>query len=142
MFSTSLRGASVLAFSLLAELTTAQRMLRSTSLSPCMKNSGFEASMFNVTFTPDDKNLRFQMKAQSAVSGMLNANITIFAYGFAVAEFPLNPCEQPGMEGMCPMVAGPFDLQPSNAAIDSDMLDEIPGELCVGRGYDRVLTWG
>lgn len=131
---TSLRGASspllsTLSLLLFAAPTTALRMLQSTSLSPCMPDSGLVASKFNVTFTPDDKNLRIEIDAASKIEGNVKAKVTVLAYGFNVMEIDLDPCEQVELkEQMCPLAETPDLRFAMDHAIDLESLEDVPGE--------------
>lgn len=102
-------------------------MLRALVLAPCMENSGFQASLFNVTFTPEDDTVRLKMNAQSELEGFVTTKITVRAYGFNVIDLELDPCTQKDLKTLCPMTFGqlPIDLE---YVIKNGATDQIPGE--------------
>lgn len=65
-----------LAKSLLALAATAlpfvaaddERRIESKSLNPCMSNSSFSATLFNVVFTPNNRSLAFNIEGISRAS--------------------------------------------------------------------------
>jgi len=102
-------------------------ILRSTSLSPCMERSGFSATLFNVSFTPDDGQLKIQIKGSSVITGEVLAKVAVLAYGFPVMSQKLDPCSTEGLRAMCPMTSVPLDLN-FQQTIDKATVDRIPGE--------------
>jgi len=122
-FSPPLLGA----FSLFLPAVAGLNILRSTSLSPCMVNSGFSATLFNVSFTPDDGQLKIQIKGGSTIVGEVMAKVIVLAYGFPVMSQSLDPCTTEGLRAMCPMTLLPLDLN-FQQTIDKATVDQIPGE--------------
>ncbi|TGZ82302.1 TRP-domain-containing protein [Ascodesmis nigricans] len=105
---------------------SASRKLSSTSLSTCMEKSGFSATFFNVTFTPDDGQLYFHINGDSTITGNVKAKVNVRAYGFKVLEQILDPCDTEGLDGMCPMQATPMAIE-FTRYIDKGTVDQIPG---------------
>ncbi|KAF8534419.1 hypothetical protein BDD12DRAFT_895937 [Trichophaea hybrida] len=105
---------------------TAGRIIQSTSLNPCMQNSLFAATLFNITFTPDDGLLRIKVNGISSLSGNVTAKLQIIAYGYTAMERNLNPCAMQGFEGMCPMSTGQITLN-SNVAVGQNVANSVPG---------------
>jgi hypothetical protein len=91
-----------------------ERVISSSSLSTCMSNSNFSASLFNVAFTPDNRTLTFNVVGVTTITG----NVTIFSK-------TLDPCQQ-GWAGLCPMNEGQIDLD-SNIELPADAVSQIPG---------------
>ena len=107
----------------LLSVASALRFLETKSLNPCQSNSSFTASLFNVIFTPDNGSLAFDIKGISSLSGYVQADIEVIAYGLNVFKWPFDPCTN-NLPGMCPMNTGPIDIK-SNLPI-SDVAKRIP----------------
>lgn len=101
------------------------RKIESKSLNPCQVNSSFTATLFNVVFTPDNGSLAFEVKGISSISGYVNAEIDVLAYGYKALEQSFNPCDE-GLQGMCPMNTGPIDNK-FNIDVSKDVVNQIPG---------------
>jgi len=109
-----------------AAADTSQRVLRSNSLNSCQANSQYQASLFNVVFTPNDDTALIKLIAMSSVEGNVVFDIAISAYGYEFLRKTLDPCDPPGLPGLCPMISGNMDstfvLHPGPNAIN-----QIPG---------------
>ncbi|KAM7197584.1 Transient receptor potential (TRP) ion channel domain containing protein [Rhypophila sp. PSN 637] len=107
---------------------TAEDALKSSSLAACQENSGFTASLFDITYTPKDGKLYINMIATSSIEGKVLFDVAISAYGYQITRITLDPCEGniAGAAGLCPMTSGKMgypmilDLPPGAA-------DNIPG---------------
>lgn len=117
-----LLAANIVTFSSLA---ASERIITSTSLNPCQEDGLFTAQLFNVDFTPDNYTLHVNIKGVSSISGNVIAEFQIIAYGFNALQRTLDPCKTAGLEGMCPMNAGPITI-PFNLPIGQDVVDNIP----------------
>ena len=91
-----------------------------------MEDSHFSATLFNITYTPDDGQLRVRVNGISSISGKVTAKLSIVAYGYTAITKELNPCEMAGFEGMCPMSTGQITLN-SNIPVGNGIADAIPG---------------
>ncbi|KAL8725852.1 MAG: hypothetical protein Q9166_007098 [cf. Caloplaca sp. 2 TL-2023] len=109
----------------LPQLSSAERLVESQSLNPCQENSSFTATKFNVVFTPDNGSLAFDVEGISSISGYVNAEVDVIAYGYEALKQAFNPCDL-GLLGMCPMNTGPIDNK-FNIPISKDVVNEIPG---------------
>ena len=105
---------------------SAVRLIESTSLSTCQDNSSLTARLFNVVFTPDNLTVTFDIIAVSSIQGNVTFDLHIYAYGKEIVHKPINPCNTPSLNGLCPMIAGQLDI-PSNIQLDQDTLGSIPG---------------
>lgn len=103
-----------------------ERIITSTSLNPCQTDGLFTAQLFNVDFTPDNGTLLVNIKGVSSISGNVIADFQIIAYGYNALQRTLDPCKTAGLEGMCPMNAGPIDIPPFNIPIGQDVIRQIP----------------
>jgi len=110
----------------LSQYVVAARIIQSTSLNPCMEDSLFSATLFNITFTPDDGLLRIKVNGISSLSGNVTAKLAIIAYGYTAMERDLDPCSMEGFEGMCPMSTGQITLN-SNVEVGQDVANSVPG---------------
>ncbi len=112
-------------FSLLSHLSSALRVVESKSLNPCQENSSFTATKFNVVFTPDNASIAFDVAGVSSISGFVNAQVEVIAYGYEALKQEFNPCDL-GLLGMCPMNTGPIN-NAFNLPIGKDVVKKIPG---------------
>ena len=88
----------------------------------------FTAEHFNVAFTPDNATLAINtLDGVSSIAGNVVAEIEIIAYGYSAFRITVEPCKTAGLEGMCPMVAGPVDYPPFNFDVGKDVVRQIPG---------------
>ena len=104
-----------------------ERLIESKSLNPCMSNSSFSATLFNVAFTPSNRSLGFKIEGISNIAGKIEADIELLVYGYSAMNEKLDPCGQKELEGMCPMNAGPLTIK-SNIDISQDIMSVIPGK--------------
>ena len=109
-----------------APLASAERIIESRSLNPCMANSSFSATLFNVAFTPNNRSLGFVIQGISNIAGKVTAELELVVYGYTAMNQKLDPCGNKELEGMCPMNAGPLTIS-SNLDISQDLLSQIPG---------------
>ena len=110
-----------------APLISAERLIESKSLNPCMANSAFSATLFNVAFTPNNRSLAFNVEGISNIAGKIEADIELLVYGYSALNQKLDPCSQQELEGMCPMNAGPLTIK-SNIEVSDDVMSVIPGK--------------
>lgn len=103
---------------------SATRYIESKSLNPCQENSSFTATLFNVIFTPNNGSLAFKIYGVSTISGYVQADIQVIAYGLNIFNRPLDPCAN-NLPGMCPMNTGPINID-SNLNIPPDVAKKIP----------------
>ena len=118
----------------LSHHAVARRVIQSTSLNSCMPDgsfSGFSATLFNITFTPDDGSLSIKVNGVSSLSGRVTAKLSLVAYGYTAIEKDLDPCSMVGFEGMCPMATGQITLK-STTQVGKDVIDKVPGTLVGG----------
>ena len=97
-----------------------------------MEDSLFSATLFNVTFTPDDGLLRIRVNGISSLSGNVTAKLAIVAYGYTAMEKVLDPCKMEGFEGMCPMSTGQITLN-SQIDVGSGVANTVPGTCAIVR---------
>ena len=114
------------AFAALAPSTAALKLLESTSLNPCMTNSKFSATLFNVLFTPENGTLFFNINGISAISGNVTAELDVIAYGLNIYKKTIDPCEEKDFDGLCPMNTGNINLK-SSTSLPADTVRQVPG---------------
>ena len=122
-----------------APVVSAERIIESKSLNPCMSNSSFSATLFNVAFTPSNRSLGFNIEGISNIAGKIEADIELLVYGYSAMNQKLDPCSQKELEGMCPMNAGPLTIK-SNIDISQDVMSVIPGKARLQRRGCTLLT--
>lgn len=111
-------------FSLLSSVS-AIRLIESKSLNTCQDNSSFTASLFNVVFTPNNNTLTFDIVGVSSVQGNVTFGIEVSAYGYVFIKENVQPCDQAGLSGLCPMATGQIDIN-SNFVFSADTVSQIP----------------
>jgi hypothetical protein len=107
-------------------LVSADRLIESRSLNPCMANSSFSAILFQIAFTPNNHSLAFNIEGISNIAGKVKADVQLLVYGYSAIHQELDPCSSKELDGMCPMNAGPLNIH-SNIDISQDVLGNIPG---------------
>ncbi|KAL7267019.1 putative flavin carrier protein 3 [Rhizina undulata] len=112
--------------SLSVQYASAKRIIQSTSLNPCMTDSGFTATLFNVSFTPDNRILNININGVSSLNGNVTASLQVIAYGYTALSKTISPCEMDGFGGMCPMSQGQITIE-SQITIEESVSDQIPG---------------
>lgn len=129
-----LGGSLLLAFYAFAvHNVAADKIIEATSLSTCMKDSKFSASLFNVTFSPYNPETKkgyvnINVNSRSTISGNVTFTLEVIAYGYTVISKMVDPCTVEGFEGMCPMSQGPINLL-SHIDVEKAIVDQIPGTL-------------
>ncbi|KAF4984491.1 hypothetical protein FZEAL_339 [Fusarium zealandicum] len=104
---------------------TAQRLLESSSLRSCQKDSGVSMSYFNVAVTPDNNTVTIKIVGDVAISGRVIFDVALNVYGHEFLRERMDPCNGDlELPGVCPMTPGPIDL-PFNFPIDG-ALDQVP----------------
>ncbi|KAE8363959.1 hypothetical protein BDV27DRAFT_2143 [Aspergillus caelatus] len=121
----ALLSALLLAF-LSAPLVTATKLIESNALNLCQDSSNFTATLFKVTFTPNNRSLVFSFDGVAAISGKVKAEIVLDAYGYTALKKELDPCEM-NIGGLCPMSAGPIDVPKASIDVPQDVVNSIPG---------------
>lgn len=91
-----------------------------------MDNSLVTAQLFNITYLPDAGMAYIHVDAISGLNGKVTATVELIAYGYKAISLDVNPCDNEGFKGMCPMVQGQITLEASQQ-ISADTADQIPG---------------
>ncbi|KAF4631218.1 hypothetical protein G7Y89_g6914 [Cudoniella acicularis] len=105
---------------------SAIRIIESKSLNSCQDNSSLTASLFHVTFTPDNNSLAFDILGVSSVQGNVSFQVNVLAYGASIYKSALDPCTSKDLAGMCPMATGQLEID-SNVVLPSSVTNQIPG---------------
>lgn len=122
---------SLLAISIASLLpgSNAVRFLRSQSLDPCSDNPKITASLFDVIYFPDNATVQYDINAYTMITGKVNVQFQVIAYGYQAATIDIDPCDGSLTTNFCPIEAtGPIELMSSNQLPD-DIVPEIPGRL-------------
>lgn len=109
---------------MLSPTVSAERMLISNSLNACQQDSGFQASLFNVVYTPKNNSATINIVATSSVQGKVIFDIEASAYGYTFLRQTFDPCNSK-LAGLCPMVSGKLPLE-FNLPV-GDAASKIPG---------------
>lgn len=125
---------------LLSSVASAERILYTNSLEPCQgsDDSGFTAELFDVTVTPDNETVTYDITAIVSISGKVNATVEIIAYGYSVKSEALDPCTNNKLSQLCPLSPGSFKL-PSNFQLAPGTLDVVPGIAYTVPDVDAVI---
>jgi hypothetical protein len=107
----------------------AEDVLQSSSLTTCQENSGYQASVFSVVFTPKNNTAAIHLVSMSTIQGYVNFDISITAYGYEIIRKTVDPCSADlakSLGGLCPMSAGKTE-NPFNLEIPPSAVSQIPG---------------
>lgn len=110
---------------LLARLSQAEQLIRSSALLSCMEDSQFTATNFDVVFYRSNGSLSFEVTAISTLSGYYDAHISVIAYGISVINEKASLCSLSNQ--LCPMSPGHFDVPLSSQTLSKDVVGQIPG---------------
>lgn len=102
------------------------RRIESRSLNPCMSNSSFSATLFNVAFSAHNRSIDFDIKGISNIAGKVEADFELLVYGYQAINQKLDPCNL-DLEGLCPMNSGPWNIT-SNFVISKEIMSQLPGK--------------
>ena len=128
-----MRLTSLLPFFLVAflsPLVSGIKLIESNSLNLCSDaaDSGpqnFTATYFNVRFTPNNRSLSFSFDGVSSISGKVNAELVLDAYGYTVLRKTLDPCEMK-LNGLCPMNTGQLDVPDATLEMPESVISSVP----------------
>jgi hypothetical protein len=93
-----------------------------------MQNSSFTTSLFEVTFTPDNNTLSFNINGYSLTSAKVDIGFQVLGYGYLVVpQKIIDPCspDNKDLKGLCPMPAAPIQIL-GNTPISSDAIGKVP----------------
>ncbi|QDS71899.1 hypothetical protein FKW77_000247 [Venturia effusa] len=122
-------------------LVSAIRMFESNSLSTCISNSSFSATLFNVVFTPDNGTLSFDINGISQISSKVLVEFQVLGYGYSIYHKTIDPCSDETLKGLCPMNQAPIVLQ-SNAILPQSTVNQIPNAVYYIPDLDgKVQVW-
>jgi hypothetical protein len=106
----------------------AEKYLQSTSLSTCQDDSLITASLFDVTFFPNNHTVYYDIRANASVTGNVSMSLQVIAYGYSLQPIDMDPCEGSSLTtNFCPIetVGEPIDLRASNP-VPADITSKIP----------------
>ena len=109
-------------------ICAAERLIESKSLNPCMDNSQLAAKFFATLFTPDNRTLTFTIEGDSKITSNVTLEMEVLAYGHLFLKQVLDPCDSPGLKGICPMRAGSLPGLNSNIVLDQKDVVRIPSK--------------
>ena len=109
----------------LSSSVAAINYIGSDSLNPCQDNSGFTATLFDVTFTPNNGSLAYNINGVSSISGNVIAELEVIVYGFTAYKQRLDPCADKSLSQLCPISAGQIVIN-SNSEFPASVVKEIP----------------
>jgi hypothetical protein len=122
-------------------LVSAIRMFESNSLSTCMTNSSFSATLFNVVFTPDNGTLTFDINGISQIASKVIVEFQVLGYGYSIYHKTIDPCTDETLKGLCPMNQAPIVLQ-SNAILPQSTVKQVPNAVYFIPDLDgKVQVW-
>ncbi|KKK23937.1 hypothetical protein P175DRAFT_0426465 [Aspergillus ochraceoroseus IBT 24754] len=107
-------------------LVTATRLIESNALNLCQDSTNFTATYFQVKYTPDNNTLTISFDGVASISGYVQAEIILDAYGYTALKKTFNPCDM-DLQGLCPMNAGSINVENIPLDLPSDVSSQIPG---------------
>ncbi|GKT55885.1 calcium-related spray protein [Colletotrichum tofieldiae] len=102
----------------------ADRILQSSSLNNCQKDSDFSASLFNIVVSANNGSVTANVAAVVSVEGKAVFDVALRIYGFEYLRQTIDPCTA-NLQGLCPMKPGKIDMEFSFEI--GDKLDAVPG---------------
>lgn len=108
-----------------AQLAMAESVIEASSLVTCMDNSLFSASKFEVTFTPDNRTITYEIDASVEIDGKVVAEVDIYAYGINIISKTIDPCDIDLVQ-LCPLNPGQITIS-SHSQLSESVISSIPG---------------
>ena len=128
---------------LLSTLTYAQQQtsLYSTSFRPCCSNcTQFTTSAFNVSLTPSNRTLAYQLNGESTFEGQTDLITTIFQDGDRVVyQDTDDPCVTPALPQLCPIASGSLNVS-VNQELPQKALDALPEDVLTAPGLNLSMA--
>jgi hypothetical protein len=90
-----------------------------------MKDSSFAASLFHVTYTPNNNTLTFDVNGISQEAAKVLLDVEVLGYGYSIVHPIIDPCKEKELLGMCPMNAAPMQMK-GNLPLPGDAVKKIP----------------
>ena len=116
-------------------------LLESNSLSSCMSDSKFSASLFQVIFTPNNATLYININGDSGISGNVFIEVQVIGYGLTVYRDNIDPCHNDQLKGLCPMTVAPIQLA-FNTELPKNQLHQVPNAIYFIPDLDvRAQIW-
>jgi len=116
-------------------------MFESNSLNPCIANSSFSATLFDVVFTPDNGTLAVNINGVSQISGNVTLEVQVIGYGLTVYQKTINPCDESDLKGLCPMNTGDINF-PTNVQVPQSAIDQVPNAIYYIPDLDgQIKVW-
>jgi hypothetical protein len=109
-------------------LVAAERLIESKALNLCQDSNNFTATYFHVRYTPNNNSLVIAFDGVSAISGFVEAEVILDAYGYVALRQTFDPCEM-DFEGLCPMNTGAINVRDLPVELPDDINSNIPGTL-------------
>lgn len=107
-------------------LASTGHVIGTSSLKPCMLNSGITATYVDISFHTNTSTLHFDINAYSTITGNVKVLMTVYAYGFKAFTQSFDPCKLQDWTQLCPMSPQAIQLS-SNQDLGSDLVSQVPG---------------
>ncbi|KAK1984895.1 hypothetical protein LZ30DRAFT_585215 [Colletotrichum cereale] len=101
----------------------ADKILQSSSLNSCLKDSDFSASLFNIVVSANNGSVTANVAAVVSVEGRAVFDVALRVYGFEYIRKTIDPCTA-NLQGLCPMKPGKIDMEFSFEL--GDALNAVP----------------
>ncbi|KAK2012451.1 TRP-domain-containing protein [Colletotrichum eremochloae] len=101
----------------------ADKILQSSSLNSCLKDSDFSASLFNIVVSANNGSVTANVAAVVSVEGKAVFDVALRVYGYQYIRKTIDPCTA-NLQGLCPMKPGKIDMEFSFEL--GDALDAVP----------------
>lgn len=125
-FHSSRVALSALILSLFVLDVSAVRVFESSSLATCQDSSNITASLFDITFTPDNQTLVVNLVGEAYITGNVTFKVQAAAYGYTFLEETLNPCTE-GLSAFCPLAELAIGMDVTYTNISTSFIGRIPG---------------
>ncbi|KAK2049555.1 TRP-domain-containing protein [Colletotrichum somersetense] len=101
----------------------ADKILQSSSLNSCLKDSDFSASLFNIVVSANNGSVTANVAAVVSVEGKAVFDVALRVYGYEYIRKTIDPCTA-NLQGLCPMKPGKIDMEFSFEL--GNALDSVP----------------
>jgi hypothetical protein len=126
---------------LLPTVSASARIFESSSLDSCQSNSSFTASLFQITYAPDNQTLAINVEGSTTITGNVILKVQAAAYGYVFLRETVDPCTMgPSFSGFCPLNLPQITFDTTYNNISESVSSKIPGIAFQIPDLDAVVT--
>ena len=121
-------------------LVHAQRALYSNSFETCVDDSQLTATHFNVSITPDNNTLSYDLSGRNEYSGNATLTFTVTVDSNQVYSSKLDPCSGAGTASFCPATPGELAINANQETAEGGF-DQIPNDTYTMQNPDAYFRF-